>query len=58
MPLFEFECPQGHRKEELQSSNCTHTPRCDACGDEMKRVPMSLSVFRIYGQGAYKPNQR
>lgn len=37
MPLFEYECPVGHRSEELRPAG-TDTTTCP-CGEQAHRVP-------------------
>ena len=51
MPLYEFECPDGHVSEELQKPDDA-PPKCE-CGKETKKR-ISLSNFELKGSGWYK----
>jgi putative FmdB family regulatory protein len=53
MPIYEYQCSGcSHRKEILQRLNEKKRPRCDKCGNSMKRV-ISPSAFILKGSGWY-----
>ena len=49
MPLYEFECECGKRKELITSVKTTSI-ECEDCGKDMKRL-ISLSSFKLKGTG-------
>lgn len=49
MPLYEFECECGKRKELITSFKTT-VIECEDCGKDMKRL-ISLSSFKLKGTG-------
>jgi putative FmdB family regulatory protein len=64
MPLYEFQCDCGNRKE-LTTKIDEQAPACDVCGLRMKRL-MSAPAFILkgncwasdgYGRGARKKSK-
>ena len=47
MPIYEFECPQGHITEKLLPFSDVQITDCDKCGAEAKRI-MSGGVRAIW----------
>lgn len=60
-PLFEYGCPACQATtERLEFGHVDHIvepPKCEKCGIEMKKV-ISVSSFRLFGDGFYKPSSR
>ena len=56
MPIYEYECPNGHAAEAMRSVARMDAPiLCDECGAGMVRV-MSLPAKRTDGIYSYAPN--
>ncbi len=49
MPIYEYECEQGHRFEEIQKFSDAHIESCE-CGAACKRL-LSASSFALKGEG-------
>ena len=49
MPLYEFECQDGHRSECIMSANDADYPVVCECGKPAKRVVSQLGGFSIPG---------
>jgi putative FmdB family regulatory protein len=53
MPIYEYECPNGHIQEELVShSDIDNIKTCPVCGKKAKRI-MSQNNFQLKGTGWY-----
>jgi putative FmdB family regulatory protein len=57
MPIYEYACKPCDQHKELIVGSVHEPPSCVSCGEVMVRQ-ISLSSFRIFGQGVYRPNQR
>lgn len=53
MPLYEYECEQGHRFEEIQKFADDPIEHCPTCDAKAKRL-MSASNFALKGEGWYR----
>ncbi len=51
MPVYEFECPQGHVTEDLVPMGTTHI-KCAKCKKKAKKI-MSACTFELKGGGWY-----
>lgn len=60
MPIREYGCEACRlTQERLEGVNCTtEAPRCEKCGETMKRIEVSATYFRCYGNGFFNPHQR
>lgn len=53
MPLYEYECENAHRFEEIQKFADAPIEHCPTCKAKAKRL-MSTSNFALKGSGWYK----
>jgi putative FmdB family regulatory protein len=53
MPMYEYECSNGHRFEEIQKFADPPLARCKKCKAKAKRL-LSASNFALKGDGWYK----
>jgi predicted nucleic acid-binding Zn ribbon protein len=57
MPIFEYECPNGHRADRYLVSGKTSdflAPPCPQCGEPMKEVEFSVPAKRNSDYGIQK----
>ena len=47
MPVYEFECPQGHVTEELVPMGTKHT-KCAKCSKKAKKIPDRNTIRNLY----------
>lgn len=52
MPIFEYECPQGHRFEKLERGKSPKSRACPTCGSRAPRI-LSPVGFILKGEGFY-----
>ncbi len=52
MPIFEYECPQGHRFEKLERGKSPKSRTCPTCGRRAPRI-LSPAGFILKGEGFY-----
>ena len=55
MPLYEYECEQCGRQEEVLQKHYDPAPVCDPCKSVMKKQ-VSRSSFSLQGSGWAKDN--
>lgn len=59
MPINEYKCKScDYEFEMLQKASEVELLECPHCHRKSLRKQISLSTFRIYGEGVYKPNKR
>lgn len=59
MALYAFKCEEcAHEFEALEKFSDTDTRTCPHCYQNTAKRVMAVGSFRIYGAGAFKPNQR
>lgn len=59
MPIYEYECKAcGHKFERLQSLGEVFDNNCPNCTKNSVKKVMSVSNFRLYGDGFHKPNKK
>lgn len=49
MPIFEYECKNGHRYEIIQMPGDRGPEMCKVCGEAMKKVPSCPNLPRNAG---------
>lgn len=52
MPIFEYECSEGHRFEKLERNGDAKSRTCPVCGKRAPRV-ISPAGFILKGEGFY-----
>ncbi|MBL4889338.1 MAG: zinc ribbon domain-containing protein [Candidatus Lindowbacteria bacterium] len=52
MPIYEYECKNGHQFEELLGFDAPATKKCLECGLRAKKM-ISLSAVHFKGEGFY-----
>jgi putative FmdB family regulatory protein len=52
MPLYEYECEQGHRFEKIQKFSDPLVDRCPTCGSPVHKL-MSSPAIQFKGSGWY-----
>ncbi len=52
MPIFEYECSEGHRFEKLERNGDIKSRTCPVCGKRAPRV-LSAAGFILKGEGFY-----
>lgn len=52
MPIFEYQCSQGHRFEKLERGDSPKSRACPTCGRRAPRI-LSPSGFILKGEGFY-----
>ena len=50
MPIYNYECLDGHKHDELVLAGESEPTRCKECGEKLARV-MSRSSFQLKGGG-------
>ncbi len=53
MPIYEYECAQGHRFEELQKVSDAPLTTCKECDQPVRKL-ISNTAFHLKGGGWYK----
>jgi len=53
MPIYEYECSEGHRFEEIQKISDQPLKACQACGSPVKKL-VSQTAFALKGEGWYQ----
>lgn len=53
MPLYEYECAQGHHFEEIQKFADDPIEHCPECNAKAERL-LSTSAFSLKGDGWYR----
>jgi putative FmdB family regulatory protein len=56
MPLYEYDCPDGHRTEKIRSFVARNDPLVCHCGAETLRVEISHTHCAPDGVYSYAPN--
>ena len=54
MPIYEFECADGHRFDRLQKLSDPDPATCPQCGDTHVHRRLSAPSFRLAGSGWYE----
>jgi putative FmdB family regulatory protein len=54
MPIYEFQCETCNKSKERIQKAEENPPKC--CGKPMLKK-VSVSSFRLHGEGWYKPNK-
>lgn len=54
MPIYEFECADGHRFDRLQKLSDPDPATCPQCGDTQVHRRLSAPSFRLAGSGWYE----
>ena len=52
MPLYEYECENGHRFEKIQKFSDPHVKKCPKCGGPIEQV-ISAPAVQFKGSGWY-----
>lgn len=52
MPIFEYECSEGHRFEKLERNGGPKSRTCPVCGKRAPRI-LSPAGFILKGEGFY-----
>jgi len=59
MPIYEYICKNcNHKFETMQKVSEVELLQCPHCHKDTLRKQISLSTFRLYGDGFHKPNER
>jgi len=59
MPIYEYICKScNHKFETMQKATEVELLRCPHCEKDTLRKMLSLSAFRVYGDGFHKPSKR
>lgn len=53
MPIYEYECTEGHRFEELQKISDAPLTKCKNCGKDVRKL-ISNTSFQLKGSGWYQ----
>ncbi|MEZ4819693.1 MAG: zinc ribbon domain-containing protein [Bdellovibrionota bacterium] len=53
MPIYEYECTDGHRFEELQKISDAPLTECKQCGKSVRKL-VSQTAFSLKGNGWYQ----
>lgn len=53
MPIYPYECENGHQFEEIEKLSDKPLEKCKECDAKAKRV-MGVSSFALKGQGWYR----
>ncbi len=54
MPIYEFECADGHRFDRLQKLSDPDPSTCPQCGNAQVQRRVSAPSFRLAGSGWYE----
>ena len=57
MPIYEYQCDNGHRYERAEGFDAPTEQRCERCGGSSRRV-ISLPAVIFKGSGFYSTDNR
>ena len=57
MPIYEYQCGNGHRCERAEGFDAPSERRCESCGGRSRRV-ISLPAVIFKGSGFYSTDNR